>query len=174
MHGVEAAPKKTDLHIRDGCRSRGGPQGRFRPSHNPIDVGPSSVKFKDMPRPRGGMVDTRDLKSSSSRLPFCSVNVGAQFFVKNLGSLFKNRRSSPNWNLGHFLATFSAAKPKADIADIRLVSANHITMVLKAASLPGWRNGRRFGLKIRFSKGSAGSSPAPGTNLNFSQMARTC
>src|SRR5450432_2583243 len=32
--------------------------------------------------------------------------------------------------------------------------------------MPGWRNGRRFGLKIRFPQGSVGSSPAPGTNLN--------
>jgi hypothetical protein len=28
-----------------------------------------------------------------------------------------------------------------------------------------WRNGSRNGLKIRFSKGSAGSSPAARTNL---------
>jgi hypothetical protein len=31
-----------------------------------------------------------------------------------------------------------------------------------ARTSPGWRNGRRFGLKIRFPKGSAGSIPAPG------------
>ncbi len=30
--------------------------------------------------------------------------------------------------------------------------------------MPGWRNGRRNGLKIRLLKGSAGSTPAPGTS----------
>ena len=29
--------------------------------------------------------------------------------------------------------------------------------------LPGWRNGRRNGLKIRFPLGSEGSTPSPGT-----------
>src|SRR5512134_622265 len=29
--------------------------------------------------------------------------------------------------------------------------------------MPGWRNGRRSGLKIRWGKPRAGSSPAPGT-----------
>src|SRR5204862_2958491 len=29
--------------------------------------------------------------------------------------------------------------------------------------MPGWRNGRRSGLKIRWEKSRAGSNPAPGT-----------
>lgn len=29
--------------------------------------------------------------------------------------------------------------------------------------LPGWRNGRRNGLKIRYPKGCVGSNPTPGT-----------
>jgi hypothetical protein len=31
--------------------------------------------------------------------------------------------------------------------------------------VPGWRNGRRYGLKIRCPKGRAGSTPALGTTL---------
>lgn len=33
----------------------------------------------------------------------------------------------------------------------------------KLPSGPGWRNGRRYGLKIRWPEGRAGSIPAPGT-----------
>ena len=33
--------------------------------------------------------------------------------------------------------------------------------------MPGWRNGRRCGLKIRCPKGRAGSTPALGTNINL-------
>src|SRR6185369_4199476 len=33
--------------------------------------------------------------------------------------------------------------------------------------MPGWRNGRRCGLKIRCPKGRAGSTPALGTTLNL-------
>lgn len=33
----------------------------------------------------------------------------------------------------------------------------------RRGKLPGWRNGRRRGLKIPFPQGSAGSTPAPGT-----------
>ena len=33
---------------------------------------------------------------------------------------------------------------------------------LAASSMPGWRNGRRGGLKIRFSQGSVGSNPSLG------------
>ena len=32
------------------------------------------------------------------------------------------------------------------------------------AGVPGWRNGRRYGLKIRCPQGRAGSTPALGTN----------
>ena len=35
----------------------------------------------------------------------------------------------------------------------------------RAAHPPGWRNGRRMGLKIPWPKGRAGSSPAPGTRF---------
>lgn len=31
---------------------------------------------------------------------------------------------------------------------------------------PGWRNGRRGGLKILCPRGRVGSNPTPGTNLN--------
>ena len=34
-------------------------------------------------------------------------------------------------------------------------------------TMPGWRNGRRCGLKIRCPKGRAGSTPALGTTLNL-------
>ena len=37
---------------------------------------------------------------------------------------------------------------------------------------PGWRNGRRSRLKIWFPKGSAGSSPAPGTNAGVGAILR--
>ena len=33
------------------------------------------------------------------------------------------------------------------------------------ADVPGWRNGRRYGLKIRCPQGRAGSTPALGTNV---------
>ena len=35
-----------------------------------------------------------------------------------------------------------------------------------ADNMPGWRNGRRCGLKIRCPKGRAGSTPALGTTIN--------
>ena len=34
------------------------------------------------------------------------------------------------------------------------------------ARRPGWRNGRRGGLKIRYSNGCVGSNPAPGTSIS--------
>ena len=40
----------------------------------------------------------------------------------------------------------------------------HCAYNTKSAS-PGGGTGRRYGLKIRFPKGSAGSIPAPGTNI---------
>jgi hypothetical protein len=80
MNGVEAAPKKTDLHKRHGCRIRCGPQGRFRQLHNPIDVGPSSVKIKSKPRPRGGIVDTRVLKSVNPAFSIQVQNHAILFF----------------------------------------------------------------------------------------------
>ena len=36
--------------------------------------------------------------------------------------------------------------------------------------MPGWRNGRRCGLKIRCPKGRAGSTPALGTNFIFKNL----
>ena len=35
--------------------------------------------------------------------------------------------------------------------------------ILYCATLPGWRNGRRDGLKLRWPKGRVGSIPTPGT-----------
>lgn len=40
-------------------------------------------------------------------------------------------------------------------------------------ALPGWRNGRRYGLKIRCPKGRAGSTPALGTIPNLPVELRT-
>jgi hypothetical protein len=45
-------------------------------------------------------------------------------------------------------------------ADSRQATDNAID----SARTPEWRNGRRRGLKIPFPQGSAGSSPASGTN----------
>ena len=35
--------------------------------------------------------------------------------------------------------------------------------LIELVAVPGWRNGRRRGLKIRCPQGRAGSTPAPGT-----------
>ena len=39
--------------------------------------------------------------------------------------------------------------------------------LIELVAVPGWRNGRRRGLKIRCPRGRAGSTPAPGTSLCF-------
>lgn len=54
-------------------------------------------------------------------------------------------------------------------ADLRAIGNNcdpgpYLLMFFCSTS-PGGGTGRRYGLKIRFPKGSAGSIPAPGTNL---------
>ncbi len=38
--------------------------------------------------------------------------------------------------------------------------------------MPGWRNGKRCGLKSRWSQDLEGSSPSPGTNTKLSDFAR--
>ena len=57
---------------------------------------------------------------------------------------------------GRFLTTLRG------MADIALDSGAQAPLMI-CVPMPGWRNGRRFRLKIEFPKGSAGSSPAPGT-----------
>lgn len=45
-------------------------------------------------------------------------------------------------------------------------------MISSGARMPGWRNGRRDGLKNRCPQGRAGSSPAPGTGGSATRFAR--
>ena len=39
-------------------------------------------------------------------------------------------------------------------------------------NMPGWRNGRRNGLKIRYPLGCGGSSPPPGTTYLASKTSK--
>jgi hypothetical protein len=106
MNGVEAAPKETDLHKRHLCGTRRSPQGSFRPANNPIDVGASSVKFVSVPRPRGGMVDTRDLKSVNPIIPTSGHFGDMMFFSKQISIFVSNSGFVIRSGFGHFLATF--------------------------------------------------------------------
>lgn len=43
------------------------------------------------------------------------------------------------------------------------IGSCHYIIAIVIQDMPGWRNGRRYGLKIRWAQVREGSSPSPGT-----------